>query len=111
MALGRLPTPLMFRGEGWPPSPDDSSFQGFRWGRERTMPEQYQQIWGGSWGLGVPLEPVFWFVRRVYRVASPSTLLRWPGLRKGLSASSSKQSVSALLFLCDPDPMRMHQRN
>lgn len=44
MALGSLPAPLIFRGKGWPPSPDDSSFQGFRWGRERTGL--------GSWGLG-----------------------------------------------------------
>lgn len=57
----------------------------------------------GSWGLGVPLEPGFWFIRKIYPVRALSILLRWQGARRGPCSSYSNHSVSTLLLLCDPN--------
>lgn len=94
MALGSLPTPLMFRVWGWPPSPEGSSCQGFRWGRRG-------QRWGnasrfGSRDLGCLLNRDSGLLS--YPVATPGTLLRWPGARGGPGSSYAKQSVSPCCF-------------
>lgn len=36
-------------------------------------------------------------------MAAPSILLRWQGARRGPCSSYPNQSVSTLLFLCDPN--------